>query len=427
MSQNELLKFAAENGMLNLTYVQDVGNMQKTEKILSDHPYEVWQGKDGRWRTYLSDETNKYGRKLIAKATLDKINEMIIADYEEKEKLIAKSTKERITLDDLKQEWFDYKNLSSASYSYVVRLEYDYDKYWKGSKIVNMPIQKITKLDIKTYLLNKVRNDNLTKRKYSDMKSVINMMFDYAELKEIISGNIARQVVIDKKLFTKKIPKPDDEQVYSTEEEVLITKAVLDDYCCNQDMTPILAIPLGFKIGDRIGEVAALKGSDIIDNYIHIQRQEIAVFEKDESTGKWRKNGWKDVEFTKTEAGDRYINLVPEAKKIVDMLIESNIRNGYDPQGYLFMKDGQRVHTRTIDKYIRMYNKKLGIKQKSNHKIRKTFGSSLVDSSMNIDKATKTMGQVDSRTLLNNYCFNRFTEPETERQMREALARGAKK
>ena len=31
------------------------------------------------------------------------------------------------------------------------------------------------------------------------------------------------------------------------------------------------------------------------------------------------------------------------------------------------------------------------------------------------------MGHTDKRTLLNNYCFNRYDDEQTERQMEEAL------
>lgn len=45
--------------------------IQMTRKeILAQHPYKIWQGKDGRWRTYLCDKDGR--RVLIAKSTLKK-------------------------------------------------------------------------------------------------------------------------------------------------------------------------------------------------------------------------------------------------------------------------------------------------------------------------------------------------------------------
>ena len=56
MSDAELLKFAIENGMLDAALVQEKIEMQKREEILRKHPYDIWEGKNGKWYT-LSDGT----------------------------------------------------------------------------------------------------------------------------------------------------------------------------------------------------------------------------------------------------------------------------------------------------------------------------------------------------------------------------------
>ena len=56
---------------------------------------------------------------------------------------------------------------------------------------------------------------------------------------------------------------------------------------------------------------------------------------------------------------------------------------------------------------------------KSNHKIRKTFISSLFDNNMNIDTIRETAGHADERTSLNNYCFNQDDTTELEAKLEE--------
>lgn len=53
ISDRELLKYALDNGIINVALVQEQANMQKRKEILSKHPYNIWQGKDGYWRTYI--------------------------------------------------------------------------------------------------------------------------------------------------------------------------------------------------------------------------------------------------------------------------------------------------------------------------------------------------------------------------------------
>ena len=56
-SQNEILQYALENGMIDISYVQEQIEMIKREEILSKHPYHIWYGEnDHYWHTYLPDE-----------------------------------------------------------------------------------------------------------------------------------------------------------------------------------------------------------------------------------------------------------------------------------------------------------------------------------------------------------------------------------
>ena len=60
---DEALKFAVENGIIDLSYIQAKYEMNKREEILKKHKWAISQGKDGYWRTYLPDEEK--GRKMI--------------------------------------------------------------------------------------------------------------------------------------------------------------------------------------------------------------------------------------------------------------------------------------------------------------------------------------------------------------------------
>ena len=65
MSDAELLKFMEDNGMINLSYVKELKEMDERKKYLNKHPNKIWKGKDGYWRTYIPD--SEKGRKMIKK------------------------------------------------------------------------------------------------------------------------------------------------------------------------------------------------------------------------------------------------------------------------------------------------------------------------------------------------------------------------
>jgi hypothetical protein len=56
----EILQFIIKSGMLGLHDVQDSMEAMKRDELLKKHPYKIWQGKDGKWYTYLPDD--KKGR-----------------------------------------------------------------------------------------------------------------------------------------------------------------------------------------------------------------------------------------------------------------------------------------------------------------------------------------------------------------------------
>ena len=59
----ETLAFLENNGIIDLRDVEDNMRKARKEKILKEHPYKIYQGKDGRWRTYLPDDSKSEGRR----------------------------------------------------------------------------------------------------------------------------------------------------------------------------------------------------------------------------------------------------------------------------------------------------------------------------------------------------------------------------
>lgn len=61
--KDDLLKYAIENGMIDLSYAQEQIEMKEKERLLSRLPYTINKGKDGKWRTYFPD--GEKGRRMI--------------------------------------------------------------------------------------------------------------------------------------------------------------------------------------------------------------------------------------------------------------------------------------------------------------------------------------------------------------------------
>ena len=61
------LNYLVDNGIIDLPNIQSVKEKKKRQELLNNHPYKIWCGSNGKWYTYLPDETK--GRVLKKKST----------------------------------------------------------------------------------------------------------------------------------------------------------------------------------------------------------------------------------------------------------------------------------------------------------------------------------------------------------------------
>ena len=81
MDITTMLKNAVASGILDPVKLQEELEMYEIKKYLDQHPYDIWQGKNGYWYTYLppkdADLTAK--RRLVKKKTESSVKKTIVA------------------------------------------------------------------------------------------------------------------------------------------------------------------------------------------------------------------------------------------------------------------------------------------------------------------------------------------------------------
>lgn len=406
-------------------------NMKKQQKlenaILQEHIenfYHIWTNDKGIFLSYLPDSTKPKGRKPVTATTKEKLERKIIDFYlEQEQKKENQKEQERLsTIRNIYPLWLNIKGLETKATSYIRRIDNDWNAYYTTDPIIDMDIRTFTKAILKEWALNKVRDKELTKTQYYNMSMIIRQCLDYAVDHELIPINPYNQFTVDKKLL-KKVKQPEDgTQVFLTNERPLIECEAWSDFE-EKNCTSALAIPLAFQLGVRLGELIAIKETDISPDgkYLHIQRM-VQKQEQQHPDGSWYPARWEAVEHTKSSAGDRMIYLTEEARRIIKVILDSNKENGFNDDGFLFIHGGKRINPRAVDTRIRKYCDHINISSKSTHKIRKTYISALLDGGININEIRKQVGHEDERTTLKNYCFNRKTSVENESDMEKALA-----
>ena len=62
IDEKDLLNYAISQGIIDISSIQEKLDMKEKEEILKNHPYSIWQGKNGYWYTRLDDD--KKGKVL---------------------------------------------------------------------------------------------------------------------------------------------------------------------------------------------------------------------------------------------------------------------------------------------------------------------------------------------------------------------------
>lgn len=385
IDNNELLKYVIENGMIDVPSVQTKIEMEKREELLSKHPYKIYQENSGRYCVYLPDKDK--GRILVKKKNKKDIEDVIISYW--------KDELESPTLEVIFYEWLNEKleNMDICKGTYD-RYENDFKRFFKDQRnFGGQKIKNIEEEDVENFIKKSIATHKLTTKGYANLRLITLGLFKKAKKKKYITWSITeviKDMEISKKSFTQ-IIKEDYEEVFNERE----TEIMLNYLCENIDLYN-MALILLFVTGLRIGELVALKWEAVDGKAIKIKRMEIKY--KDEKGNLV----YEIKEFPKTRAGYRTA-IVPKDY----MWVLKKIR-AMNPFGnFVFEQNETWVRTYMISDRLRNLCKKLSIHHKSPHKIRKTYGTILLDNHVDSNLVEKLMGHTTIGTTEEYYHRNR--------------------
>lgn len=385
---DELLKYLIENDKINLIEIKQEIELNENKRLLKEHRFNIWQGKNGKWYTYLPDE--KKGRVQRERNSRQDIEEMIISFYRKKE--------ENPTIMELFYKWLHRKieNMEIEESTYT-RYKIDFERCF--SDFGKIKIRDVTEIDIEDFLKKCVHEKSMSRKAYSNIRTLMYGIFKYAKKMKFIDYDI-KSIIDDidfsKKEFAKNI-KEDIEQVFFEKEEKNITSLL----CENPDIIN-LGILLMFKTGLRVGELCTLKYSDISGNTISVRRTETMF--KDRNTGEIH---YDVKEHPKTDAGIRDVIIKNDSLWILKKIRQLN------PFGeFLFEKNGERIRSYVFRNRLYTDCRKTNAVVKSPHKVRKTYGTKLYNSNAPESLICGQMGHTDISCLKKYYYFNRNTEEE---------------
>ena len=168
MLDNELLKYAVENGIINTALLQAEVIMQKRKAILAQHTYKIYQGKDGNWYTYLPCDG---GRKKVKAKTEEKLIDRVVQFYEDKAE-----EEEKVTVGEIFNSWTDWKLVNKdVSKQTIDRYKIDFNRYF--TEIKDNDIKKMTKEAVEEFIDKSIVKHDMTAKQFTNFRTVLYGIF----------------------------------------------------------------------------------------------------------------------------------------------------------------------------------------------------------------------------------------------------------
>lgn len=366
-----MLKYAIENGMIDMSYIREQVEMNKRKDILKMHPWAVSQGKDGKWRTYIPDEQR--GRRMLKRNTQKKLEDAVVEFYRQSQELPK-------TFKDAYFHWREVQDNLISSNS-IAKYNTDYKRYFQDTEFEETEMLDLTEENIKVFIVKTAKEKSLCKKACKTLFGYINNTVNSARINHLIDENPME--FLEARQFYKYCEdkkKPVEKRIVSDSDMKLLNLQFQSDYRKNPGYIPTYAVHFASLTGMRVGEVSALSWGNIFDSYILIDKAEIYDrIEKKYYIGK-TKNG-----------KERIFPVTDEIRTLLSVVKKEEEERGFLCE-WVFANEKGRIHAPIISSCIKNKCKQAGIEKKGIHAFRRTVNSKLRCNGVSATVAASLLG-----------------------------------
>lgn len=241
-------------------------------------------------------------------------------------------------------------------------------------------IRKITDEDLQKYSLKLIRENDLTDKAFLAYKEILNIIFNYAMKRHIISENPVDSIENEDYLKGCESSRGSSETKLFSEEEIQRIKERIrhkmgfkryNGYFING-----YAMLFSIETGMRVAEICSLKWEDIKEDRIHIHSQQLhSRKNKIYYYANWTKDEKKRQ--TKKNNGGRYFPLTDSIKSLLDELKEVQDRLDIHSEFVFCHEDGEWIKKEAYETSLRRLCRSLGYEVTNNHAFRMSLNSNV--------------------------------------------------
>lgn len=357
-----IMQQAANDDIMFSSYVQEILEMSRKKELLQKHPYRIWQGRDGKWRTYLPD---KSGKRIMKKYSNQKAIEDVIINYY---KSVEEEKKKDYSFRAFWERWKEKQVAYGVSNNTLTKYKSDYERFFVGTDFERKDVREINEEDITAFVIQQIKAMGLKERTGKALMGYISGVFKHARISRVISENPCEYV--ETKHFTRfynKSAKRADQRIISQKDLDLLVEQLHISQEQKPQYIPSYAVELAVYTGMRIGEIAALKWEDV--------REDVGVILIRRSEKHDRVTGEYIVDSTKT-GRERQFPISEKISKLFRKVKKTEMQYGFFGE-FVFQNENGKLHSPSIAHCIRYKCIQAGIPEKSIHALRRTLNSKL--------------------------------------------------
>lgn len=346
--------------MINLNDVQNSIDSMKREKMLTNHPFKIWQGNDGKWRTYITDVN---GRKMIKRAEKKDLEDVIIESIKKVQQFEDITFKNRFVV------WVQRQKDCGVSDNTISKYESDYIRFFEDCSFENMNIDMINDDIIIPEMIKRIKTKQLLFRAVKSMYGMLNGIFEKSIKDKLINDNPCRyiDVLTMKKYCAVSKKKTAQERTVSDEQMAKLYKVFENDHKEKINYITTYAVELATLTGMRAGELSGLSWENI-----DFKRKCITVTQSEKYN---RKEKMYYISTTKN-GKERIIPISKEIEKLLKQIKKVETQYNYLCE-FVFANENGRIHARTISDCAVTKSRQAGIDIKSIHALRRTLNSKM--------------------------------------------------
>lgn len=392
------MTYIIDNGIIDLSYVQEKMEMDRKKRIILEHPYSIWRGKNGKWYTYVVED----GRRTLKKRTTEEAIHNVIVDNFDKNQEKEQEKKQEIksyTFKNAYNRWVEVQTSYEVANNTLYKYEYDFKRYFEGSAFLEKDIKDITTIDIELLIIQNIKKHKLKEKAGKALWGYISGTFKCAIIdRKLVAGENPCSYVDTKKFkkFYNTEIKSVAERTINEEQVQMLLQQINEDHLKKPDYMPTYAIELAMLSGMRTGELAGLRWENI---YLDKGYIDICVSEKFDI-----KNNKYYISDTKNKK-DRIFPITMEIAELLNKIKAVQEMFG-SFQGFVFSNQKGHCHGRTIGDCIRNKCIQVGITDtKCIYSIRRTFNSQMKCDGVSTTVAASLLGHTEEVNE-NNYTYD---------------------